>query len=50
MEEAAQVARVAEEAMEYGLLVEWTAYFVGGLLRGEQPLEAANNAAIEWDF
>ena len=50
MEEAAQVAGVAKLANDHGLLTEWFAFFIGGMLHGEQPLEAADNAALEWDI
>lgn len=35
---------------KYGLMIEWFQFFIGGVLAGVDPVEAAHLAAIEWDM
>lgn len=40
-----------KEAEKWGLTVEWFMYFIGGIELDKKSIkEAANDAAIEWDF
>lgn len=50
VEAAEPIAKIAEEAMKHGLLVEWLAWFTGGVQAGVDPWAAACGAADEWDF
>jgi hypothetical protein len=49
-EVAEDIAVIIEEAIKHGLLVEWLAYFIGGLKEGQEPFQAAHRAAYEWDI
>lgn len=50
MEEARYVALIIRDAIQHGLLVEWVAWYTGGIKDGLSPGQAALGAAIEWDF
>ena len=49
-DDARWVAVIAKEAFRHGLQVEWFQYFIGGIQDGVPVKEAADRAAIEWDF
>lgn len=49
-EVAEKVSKIAKEAYRHGLQTEWFSFFIGGIKEGQHPVEAANLAAIEWDF
>ena len=46
---ARYVAMAMQDCAEYGLEIEFLRYFIGGLKAGQDPIEAAMKAAIEWD-
>jgi hypothetical protein len=40
-----------QQAVKHGLQYEWLCWFSGGIWKDKMsPSEAANAAAIEWDF
>jgi hypothetical protein len=45
------VRKVYGQAVFHGLQYEWLEYFIGGIVNDHKGVkEAANDAAIEWDF
>lgn len=46
-----KVREVYDDARKHGLEYEWLQFFIGGLVNDKlSPIEAAYEAAIEWDF
>lgn len=45
------VRNTYDDAVKHSLQYEWLQWFVGGIvIDGKSPIEAAHDAAIEWDF
>lgn len=45
------VRKTYDEAVKHGLQYEWLEYFIGGIVTDKKEvIDAAHDAAIEWDF
>ena len=45
------IKSIYDEAVKYGLQYEWLQWFIGGMfIDKKEPFEAADDAAVEWDF
>lgn len=45
------ICKIYDEAVKHDLQYEWLQLFIGGIVIDKKdPFEAADDAAIEWDF